>query len=155
MTPTPAGRTDAASAAASAARNSTAMILASLPTGVTLFALVTFWVRQTEPMSAMSNLATVWLVVTIASIGAAVVVWQRLVRPLIPASGHRSDATKEEMSRLQTGLIICMAVLEGAALLGVLTHFLGGGPLPSVASVALMWGGLLVLWPRRGWYGLR
>jgi hypothetical protein len=48
-----------------------------------------------------------------------------------------------------------MALLEGAALLGVITWFLGGGPVPAAASVAMMWVGLLAMWPRPGWYGIR
>jgi hypothetical protein len=52
-------------------------------------------------------------------------------------------------------LIVSLGLLEGAALLGVITWFHGGGPVPAAARVEMMLAGLLAMWPRPGWYGIR
>lgn len=124
--------------------------------GVTLFALVTWWLRRGEPAaSSPGPMQLVWLATTVSVLVAAYFAWGRLVQPHLPPAGHASDASGERLGRLQAGLIICMALLEGAALFGVITWLIGGSPVPAAASVAMMWAGLLLMWPRPGWYGLR
>lgn len=138
----------------------TALILmVSLPIGVTVLAVVGLWLSATEPRTAnvdSGSLTLAWLVLTLGTTMAAVVVWQRMVRPLVPLSGFRADPPAvAEIGRLQTGLVVCMALVEGAALLGGVLLILGAGPVPALVGVILIWTAFLLLRPRRGWYGLR
>jgi len=133
--------------------------MVSLPIGVTLLAAVGLWLSVTKPRTANIDsgfLTLAWLVLTLGTTMAAVVVWQRMVRPLVPSSGFRADPLPAaEIGRLQTGLVVCMALVEGAALLGGVLLILGAGPAPALVGVILMWTAFLLLRPRRGWYGLR
>jgi hypothetical protein len=61
----------------------------------------------------------------------------------------------DTIGRFQTGQIICMALIEGMALFGGVILITSGTAIPALTGVALTWGALVVLWPRRGWYGLR
>ncbi|MGI9039389.1 MAG: hypothetical protein ACR2GQ_11070 [Gemmatimonadota bacterium] len=140
---------------AKTARQTTAIILAAMPMGVTLFALVTWWIRRGEPTMDPGLMQVIWLAMAVTVVVAAAVVWRRLVQPELPAGGHTADVSGERLGRLQTGLIICMALIEGAALFGVITWFIGGSPVPAAASVVMMWAALLAMWPRPGWYGIR
>ena len=138
----------------------TALILmVSLPIGVTLLAAVGLWLGTTEPRTAAMDTAPLelaWVVLTLATSIAAVIAWRRMVRPLVPSSGFRADPPSEnDLGRLQTGLIVCMALIEGAALFGGVLLILGAGPAPALAGVILIWTAFLALRPRRGWYGLR
>jgi F0F1-type ATP synthase membrane subunit c/vacuolar-type H+-ATPase subunit K len=136
-------------------RQSLILILISLPLGVSMFAGVAFGLRLGEGASTEAPLTEIWMVWTAVSLFLAFVIWQRLVRLHVPAAGFQGDPEPSSLNRLQTGLIICMAVVEGTALFGIIVYILGGGLLPAVASVAMIWTALFILWPRRGWYGLR
>lgn len=138
----------------------TALILmVSLPIGVTLLAAIGLWLGTTEPRAAAVDTAPLtlaWVVVTLATSVAAVIAWQRMVKPLVPSSGFRADPPlADELGRLQTGLIVCMALVEGAALFGGVLLILGAGPVPALVGVIVIWTAFLALRPRRGWYGLR
>lgn len=134
-------------------------IMLSLPMGVSLLAAVALWLRSTSPAPAAGDPATltlVWVVLTVATSLAAVVVWRRMVRPHVPPTGFRADPPPaESIATLQTGLIVCMALVEGAALFGGVLLIIGAGPMPALVGVILIWTAFFVLRPRRGWYGLR
>ena len=142
-----------------AAWRTTLILMVSLPIGVTLLAAVGLWLGTTEPRpTAMDTapLTIAWVVLTLATSIAAAMAWQRMVRPLVPSSGFRADPpSTDELGRLQTGLILCMALVEGAALFGGVLLILGAGPVPALVGVILIWTAFLALRPRRGWYGLR
>lgn len=144
-----------ASTTAATQRQSAILILASLPIVVTLFAGVAYWLRRGSAASSVAPLTAVWAVGTVVSLFVAFVIWHRIVRLHVPASGFQNDPEPGSLNRLQTGLIICMAVVEGMALFGIILYLLGGGPIPAVTGVVMIWAALLLLWPRRGWYGLR
>lgn len=135
------------------------VLMVSLPIGVTLLAAIGLWLGTTEPRTAAvdtASLTLAWVVVTLTTSVAAVIAWQRMVKPLVPSSGFRADApSADELGRLQTGLIVCMALVEGAALFGGVLLILGAGPAPALVGVILIWTAFLALRPRRGWYGLR
>jgi len=138
------------------ARNTQAIILTSLPVGVTLFAVVGLWIRRNGQVSDPGPLLAVWLIGTIATLFAAVIVWQRLVRPHLPQTGrHPAGVSLDTIGRFQTGQIICMALIEGMALFGGVILIISGTAAPALVGVALAWVALVVLWPRREWYGLR
>lgn len=137
------------------ARQAQALILLSLPIGVTLFALVGLWVTRGSEPTDPGPLLTIWLIGVVASTAAAVVVWQRMVKPHLPPSGRRAEPpSMEVVGRFQTGQIICLALIEGMALLGGVILIISAQPLPALVGVGMTWAALLLLWPRRGWYGL-
>lgn len=147
---------DSASSTPEGARNTHAIILSSMPVGLTLFAVVGLWIQRNGQVSDPGPLFTVWLIGTTTTLLAAVVVWQRLVRPHLPQAGRRpAGVSMDTIGRFQTGQIICMALIEGTALLGGVILFITGVAMPAMVGVALAWVALVVLWPRREWYGLR
>lgn len=138
------------------ARNIQAIILTSLPVGVTLFALVGLWVTRDSQPGDPGPLLTVWMIGTAVALVAAVIVWQRRVQPHLPRAGRRpAEVSMETIGRFQTGQIICMALVEGMGLLGGVILIVSGEAMPALVGVALAWGALIALWPRREWYGLR
>jgi hypothetical protein len=138
------------------ARNTQAIILTSLPVGVTLFAVVGLWIRRNGHVSDPGPLLAVWLIGTIATLLAAVIVWQRLVRPHLAQAGRDpTGISLDTIGRFQTGQIICMALIEGMALFGGVILIISGTATPALFGVALAWVALVILWPRREWYGLR
>ena len=137
------------------ARRTQMIILASLPLGVTLFAAVGLWVTRGGTASDPGPLVAIWTIGLVSALVAASIAWQRMVRPHLPASRPRGQpVTMDEIGRFQTGLIICMALVEGIAMFGGVILILSGVSTPAVVGVALAWGALVVLWPRREWYGL-
>lgn len=133
-----------------------AIILTSLPMGVTLFALVGLFLRPDVESTVAGTLVTVWLVGVLASLLGAALVWRRMVRPHLPVAGQRGTApSMDEIGRFQTGQIVAMALIEGVALLGGVIQVIAGLALPALVGVAMTWAALLVMWPRKGWYGLR
>lgn len=138
------------------ARNTQAIILTSLPIGVTLFAVVGLWVTRDGTPGDSDLLLRVWMIGTAVALVAAVVVWQRLVQPHLPRAGRQpTEVSMETIGRFQTGQIICMALVEGMGLFGGVILIISGTAVPALIGVALAWGALVVLWPRREWYGLR
>lgn len=163
MTPsnhTSAGAEDgsAAGAGPAAARKVAMIIMAALPLGVTLFAGIALWLEPAGDPGGVETglLVRVWLATVVLAVIGAVIAWRRMVAPLLPVAGRRAEAPPPEMlRRLQTGLIVCMALIEGAALFGCVVTWIGGGALPAVIGVLMMWSAFALLWPRPGWYGLR
>lgn len=138
------------------ARKVQAIILTSLPVGVTLFAAVGLWVSRETAATEPGPLLTAWFIGTVMAIVAAIVVWLRMVRPYLPPGGQRGEPpVMDVIGRFQTGQIICLALIEGMALFGGVILIVTGRPLPALVGVAMTWAALAVLWPRRGWYGLR
>lgn len=138
------------------ARQTQAIILVSLPVGVTLFALVGLWVTRGSQPTDPGPLLTIWLIGVVASTTAAIVVWQRMVKPHLPTSGRRTEPPSlEVIGRFQTGQIICLALIEGMALFGGVILITSARPLPALVGVVMTWVALVLLWPRRAWYGLR
>lgn len=142
-----------------AAWRTATIVLVSLPLGVTMLVVVGLFLSLAEPMSGPPGspyLVWVWLLLTTVTAPAAFIVWQRMVRPHVPPTGIRGrPPTSDEMERIQTGSIISMALIEGAALLGGVLLILGAGPFPALVGLAIAWAAFFLLRPRRGWYGLR
>lgn len=137
------------------ARRTQTIILASLPLGVSLFAAVGLWVTRAGTASDPGPLVAIWMIGLVSALVAALIAWHRMVRPHLPASRRRGQTvTMDEIGRFQTGLIVCMALIEGIALFGGVILILSGVSTPALIGVALAWGALAVLWPRREWYGL-
>lgn len=138
------------------ARKTQAIILTSLPVGVTLFAAVGLWVTRDGQAGDPGSLLTVWLIGTVVTLVGAVIAWWRLVRPHLPLPGRQlGGVSMDAIARFQTGQIICLALIEGMALFGGVILVISGIAVPALIGVALTWGALVAMWPRRGWYGLR
>ena len=132
-----------------------AIVLGSLPVGATLFAVVVLWLRRGEPAGDVGILTVVWLIQALAEAVAITYLWNQLVKPHIPTSGFATEPNMLTLNRLQTGLIVCMALVEGLAVFGIIIHLIGGPVLLPIISVMLAWTGWIVFRPRRSWYGLR
>lgn len=145
---------------AEAAHRVTSLIALALPLGVTLFAGVALALAGSGEMgvesTATGGLFRAWLATVVVTAIAATIAWRRMVVPRLPPTGQRAEPpANDTLRRLQTGIIVCLALVEGGALFGCVVTLVGGGPLPAVAGVLLMWVGFALLRPRRGWYGLR
>lgn len=136
------------------------IIAIALVAGVTLFAAVTWFIQQERKPAITETselLFYVFLGVAFASASAAMVIWRSMVAPHIEGA-HRAHDTTTAMdpiartSALQTGLIVTWAVLEGAAMLGVVAYFIDGKGLAGSLAVLLMWIGVGLTWPRREWF---
>lgn len=126
----------------------------SLGTGVTLFAFVSWFLHQQEsdmaagidPGLAFNGFLALFL---IAGIG-AIFVWRSRVAPVIQRP-HQEAEWRARAAAIQTGVIICWAILEGAALAGEVVYFLTGHALSGLLGVLLIWGGIGLSWPKREW----
>lgn len=153
--PSPDGQVEPGPAAA---RKVTLLITIALPLGVTLFAVIALVLAGSGEVESTANgtLFRAWIAMVVATVIAATVAWRRMVVPLLPPTGQRGEPpAPDTLRRLQTGLIVCLALVEGGALFGCVVTLVGGGALPAVAGVLLMWIAFALLWPRPGWYGLR
>lgn len=145
-------------AIAEASWRTTLLILVSLPLGVTTLVIVglVLGAGSSAAEAEADALVWVWAFLTVGTTAAAVAMWRRTVQPHLPASGVRAEPVGADVAgRLQTGLITCLALVEGAALFGGVLLILGAGPLPALLGVILIWTAFFLLRPRREWYGLR
>ena len=70
--------------------------------------------------------------------------------PII-ARPHQEAEWRPRAAAIQTGVIICWAILEGAALVGEVIYFLTGHALSGLLGVLLIWGGIALTWPKQEW----
>ena len=151
-------RDDPPTRGAEAAHKVASLIAISLALGVTLFAVVALALAGSGDVESTPTgaLFRAWLATVVVTVVAAAIAWRRMVVPLLPATDQRVEPpANDTLRRLQTGLIVCLGLVEGGALFGCVVTLLGGGALPAVTGVLLMWVAFALLRPRRGWYGLR
>lgn len=128
------------------------LIGVALAVGVTMFAVVAWLVQQGAGQAPGDDPVTLylWLALTTSLAAASLVAWRGMVVPHL-ATGRHSGTWQERAGRIQTGVIITWALVEAAALLGVLAYFLDGRLLPAAGGVALMWSAIALTWPRTEW----
>lgn len=130
------------------------IIGASLGTGVTLFAFVSWFLHQQEnPISEFSYGSLAYngfLALAVLVALGATFLWRWRVAPLIEEPHQEAD-WQERAARIQTGLIVTWALVEGAALVGEVVYFLTGNGVAGVLGVVLIWGGIGMTWPKRDW----
>lgn len=135
----------------------TRLIAAALIGGVTVFAVVAWVMVQADgPMSASPAggadvMLYAWAAASLAAVAAAVVLWRLKVSPLLESPRSTEAAPGRDME-LQTGLIMTWAILEGAALFGVVVYLLHGVLLPYAVGLLLVWLGIGLTFPRSGWF---
>ena len=138
-----------------AAQRTATLITLSLAMGVTLYAAVAWFLheqgtapRQTDP--AFGNLLLyIWIGLTAVTSFAALFIWRGRVEPLIHGS---EPLPASRMGELMSGHLIVLALVEGAALMGVTVYFLTGIMWPAIVSVFLIWFAVLATRPQVEWY---
>lgn len=134
------------------------IIGASMGLGVTLFALVSWFLHfqsaPTLPAIDRDLAFNVWLGVAVVATAAAIIFWRTRVAPLIdsPAS---ADERVRQAGELQTKVVITWALMEAPAMLGVLIYFFYGYVLAGVLGVAMIWAAVAATWPQPEWFGVR
>jgi F0F1-type ATP synthase membrane subunit c/vacuolar-type H+-ATPase subunit K len=128
------------------------MIGLALGAGVTMFA-VAAWVIQPGAAATPSDpplMLYLWIAMATTLAAGSLVVWRGRVVPHLASASGGAD-WRERADRIQAGLVITWALVETAALFGVVVYFLDGQVLPIAAGVALMWVALAMTWPRAEW----
>ncbi|MDX1674180.1 MAG: hypothetical protein R3314_05185 [Longimicrobiales bacterium] len=126
----------------------------SLGTGVTLFAFVSWFLHREQGPIATEFDASLFFngfvaLFLIAGLG-ALFVWRTRVAPVIQRPTEETH-WRPRAAAIQTGVIIAWALLEGAALVGEVVYFLTGHWVAGLMGVLLIWGGIGLTWPKRGW----
>lgn len=120
--------------------------------GVTLFAAVVWMLHRDTPppQPPAPALLYLWIAIATSLAAASMVLWRGKVVPLIEGRAGGDDWRGRARS-LQTGVIVTWAIVEAAALFGVVLYFLQGHGLAGALGVAMMWAAVLLTWPREEW----
>ncbi|HEX6259246.1 MAG TPA: hypothetical protein VFZ51_01245 [Woeseiaceae bacterium] len=125
----------------------------ALPLGVTMFAVVAWLVRSQEPAPmtgpVVQTLSYAWIGFAAISSFAALAFFRSRVEPLI---ANRETPPADVAGQLAANLLICWALVEAAALLGVTIYFLTGTLWTAIAGVILMWSAFLATRPQPEWF---
>ena len=125
----------------------------ALPLGVTMFALVAWVVRTQEPAlttpASAPMLIYAWIGFAAVSSFGALAFFRSRIEPLITNREARPDNLA---GQLTANLLICWALVEGAALLGVAIYFVTGTRWTAAAGVILMWSAFLATRPQAEWF---
>jgi len=134
------------------------VVLGSMLVGLAVFAAVAAFLRPAEGSEVGNPLALVWMVFAPLSVLSAWLFQSRAwAGPARPGDGLRGggEAEAAQLRRRGTAHIVAWALVEGQAMLGIVTYLLGG---PSFT----LWGALLVAAvgfaltaPKRASFGLR
>lgn len=132
-------------------------IAAALIGGVTTFAVVA-WLEgggeaaRPADAHAAGTMLWAWAAAASAAIVAATALWRTRVAPLIESPRGAREDGPDGAAALQTGLVLVWAILEGAALFGVLVYYLFGTPLALAGGLLLVWLGIGITFPRSDWF---
>lgn len=124
----------------------------SLGVGVAVLAIAAWVVQRgaTQPPVENSVMVYVWIAFATSLTAGSLVVWRGMVVPHLDAA--RPDGPwQARAERVQTGLIITWALVEAAALFGVIVYYVSGQVLPAAGGLVLMGAALALSWPRREW----
>ncbi|HUG00233.1 MAG TPA: hypothetical protein VML95_00065 [Longimicrobiales bacterium] len=116
------------------------VVLGSMLVGLVVFAAVAAFLRPAEASEAGTPLAFAWMVFAPLSLLAAWLVHSRAAAgPARPGGVLRGggQAEAERLRRRGTAHVVAWALVEGQAMLGIVTYLLGG---PSFT----LWGALLI-----------
>lgn len=134
--------------------------------GVLAFAAIAFglWQVGSVPMGRVDMgrdpaqvFLWVWLALALGSATASISFWRVKVAPLTDprlggAAPEPEPPTATRASELQTGLIICWALLEGAALAAIVFFVLFGAPLLLGLGLAYLLISFGLAAPKRDWF---
>jgi uncharacterized protein YijF (DUF1287 family) len=124
----------------------------SLAVGVAVLAVVAWFVQRgaTQPPVVDSVMVYVWVAFATSLAAASLVAWRGMVVPHLDA-GRPAGPWQARAEKVQTGVIITWALVEAAALFGVVVYFVSGQGLPAVGGLVLMGAALALSWPRTEW----
>lgn len=126
----------------------------SLAIGVTVFVLVAYFLRRNGSAPAIDPglgrvMVFAWIGWSAIVATGTVLFWRARMEPLITGVQHYPH---DRIGELTTNLIICWALIEGAALLGAVVYYLYGPLWVAIASVAMIWGAILMSRPQVEWF---
>jgi hypothetical protein len=129
----------------------TRLIGLALGTGVTAFALVTWYLQRQAPLPTQQPwLLHVWIVSALCLAALALMLWRTKVAPLVevaPVPGSEVIRARG----IQTGTVTTWALVESAALFGVVLYLLDGHVLAGLVGVFMIWAAVTLAWPRPEW----
>jgi hypothetical protein len=127
------------------------MICLALAAGVTTFAGVAWFIHLQAPPAAPRGpaLLYLWIAVATSMVAISMILWRGRVVPILEAPA--SEEWRQRAAELQSGLVMTLALVEAAALFGVVVYFLTGFVLAGGVAVALMWAAVALTWPREDW----
>jgi hypothetical protein len=122
----------------------------SMAAAVTLFAAITFFLHRQDGSApaGVPLILYVWVAVATSLTAASMILWRGNV---VPHLDRPERPWRERAGGIQTGLILTWALVEAAALFGVVVFFLSGIRLAGLLGVAMMWAALVLTWPRPEW----
>lgn len=140
------------------------VIAGALVAGVTIFGVVA-WLMNTEsgparPDPALgATLFYVWLGWAFVSAVGSMLFWRARVSPFLESADRSGTGTTgaepdpvARASAMMSGMVVSWALIEGAALFGVVVYFLFGSGLAGTLGVLMMWAAAIVTWPKREWF---
>lgn len=132
------------------------VIHAAIVLGPTLFALLAVWLRGGEqPMSMNPDerrlMLYVWMAAIVGATLGALNLWRTRVVPHIEAAERAGP--RSASGALLPGLVLVWAVVESAALFGLVVYFVTGSIPLLVGSLAVVWINGFVTRPRPQWFG--
>jgi hypothetical protein len=124
---------------------------AALGTGVTVFA-ATVWLlhRNAPPEPAGPALLYIWIAVATTLVAGSMIVWRGRVVPVVEQP-HPGGSWRPLAAAIQTGLLITLALVEAAALFGVVVYLLQGHALAGGLGVTMIWAAVILTWPQEEW----
>jgi hypothetical protein len=126
----------------------------SMALGVTLFALVSWYLHQqdTAPATGLDSglMFNLFLALFLLAALGAMYVFRSRVGPVIERPPE-DDRWRARASEIQGGLILAWGIADGAALFGQVIYFLTGHALAGVLGLALIWGAVALTWPKKAW----
>jgi hypothetical protein len=123
----------------------------ALAAGVTTFAVIAWMIHQRTPPAPPDGplILYLWLAIATSLIAASMILWRGRVVPILEEPA--SEDWRQRAASIQTGLVISWALIEAAALFGVVVYFMTGFGLAGGVAVALMWAAVGLTWPREDW----
>jgi hypothetical protein len=120
--------------------------------GITVFAAVAWFLHRASPPAPADGpwILYLWIAAATSLIAASMMVWRATAVRWI----ERPDPATDWQARaagISNGLVISWALVEGAALFGVVVYFLFGSVLPGLLGVFVMWAALAFTWPQPEW----
>lgn len=124
----------------------------ALAGGVTMFAAVTWFLHQETPPAPADGpwLLYLWIAIATTLLAASMVVWRGMAVPWIERPDPDTD-WRVRAAKIHSGAVITWALVEAAALFGVMVYFLQGTVLPGLLGTFIMWAALAFTWPQPEW----
>jgi hypothetical protein len=127
------------------------IIAVALAGGVTTFAAIVWFMHlQGLPGGGKGDaLLYLWIAVATSVVAVSMILWRGRVVPILEAPA--TEEWRQRAADIQTGLVITLALIEAAALFGVVVYFLAGFALAGGVGVAMMWAAVALTWPQEEW----